>query len=324
MGDAVELAFRRAAVRLIDPRKRWLVAVSGGADSMALLHLLVRFLRGRGELNVAHLDHGLRAESRVDRRFVETRAAGLGLTVRAERMDVEAARRRDESPEEAARRVRRSFLLQARREAKADGIVTGHTLDDQAETVIMRLARGAGAAALSGIAETSGVFVRPLLDLEHAALRRWLERRGLSWIEDPSNHDLRFDRNRVRRLVVPLLQEALNPRAARHLALAARGLRADAEFLDAMAEERFEALSRIDLAGRPVLDARALLELPAVISRRVALAAFRHAGLDVRRIGRKHVEALLDLAAPPSGRQIHLPGKRRARRAGGEIRFDAG
>ena len=322
MASPVELAFRRAARRLIDPRKRWLVAVSGGADSIALLHLLVRFFRDHRErLIVAHLDHGLRSDSSADREFVEQQAAALGLEMHADRRDVHAARRRDESPEEAARRVRRSFLLEARQRAKAAGVATGHTLDDQAETVIMRLARGAGAAGLAGIDEAPGVFVRPLLEIEHDALIGWLRRHELPWIEDPSNRDLRFDRNRVRRLVVPLLQETLNPRAARHLAQAARTLRDDAEFLDALADEHLEAVGRQDRAGRPVLGARALGALPAVIARRVALAAIKRAGFDARRIGRKHVEALLDLANPPGGREIHLPGKRLARRVRGEIRF---
>jgi len=325
MADSVELAFRRAAGRLIDPDGRWLVAVSGGADSMALLHLLVRWFRDdRQRLVVAHLDHALRPESPADRKFVETQAAGLGLTAHTDRRDVNAARNRDESPEEAARRVRRAFLLETHRTAETDGIVTGHTLDDQAETVIFRLARGAGAAGLSGIDEAPGIFVRPLLGIEHETLVGWLRRRELEWVEDASNRDLRFDRNRVRRLVIPMLQETLNPRAARNLAQAAEALRDDAEFLDDLARKTFESISRTDRAGHLVLDARELAGLPPVIARRVALVALKQAGLDARRLGRKHVEALLDLAGPPGGREIHLPGKRLARRVRREIRFDRG
>jgi tRNA(Ile)-lysidine synthase len=165
MGDTLELAFRRAAGRLIDPQKRWLVAVSGGGDSVAVLHLMDRFLdRADEHLVVAHLDHGLRRGSRTDRTFVESQARNLGLDIHADRRDVAKARRRDESPEEAARRVRREFLLETAERAGCDGIVTGHTLDDQAETVLMRLARGAGAAGLAGIAESNlqpGPVFRP-------------------------------------------------------------------------------------------------------------------------------------------------------------------
>lgn len=322
MGDALELAFRRAARRLVDPKKRWLVAVSGGGDSIALLHLMARFVeRPTERLAVAHLDHALRRGSRADRNFVERRARDLGLDVHAERRDVAKARRRDESPEEAARRVRSEFLVQTARRARCDGIVTGHTLDDQAETVLMRLARGAGAAGLAGIPEVSGPFVRPLLGLERAALRAWLERCGIEWREDPSNRDMRFDRNRVRMRLVPLLEEHLNPRAAKNLAQAARTLREDADYLDGLAEHHLDHRSRTDRRGWPVLRVAEMRALDPVISRRVALIALRRAGIDGRRIGRKHVEALLDLCGPRGNREIHLPGKRSARRVRGEIRF---
>lgn len=270
---------------------------------------------------VAHLDHALRRGSRADRNFVERRARDLGLEVYAERRDVAKARRRDESPEEAARRVRREFLVQTGRRANCDGIVTGHTLDDQAETVLMRLARGAGAAGLAGIPELSGPFVRPLLGLERAALRAWLGRRGTEWREDPSNRDLRFDRNRVRRRLIPLLEQHLNPRAAKNLAQAARALREDSDYLDGLAEQHLDSLGRTDRRGWPVLRVAELRSLDPVIARRVALLALRRAGIDGRRIGRKHVESLLDLCGPRGNREIHLPGKRTARRTRGEIRF---
>ncbi len=281
-----------------------------------------RFLKRPGEhLVVAHLDHALRRGSRTDRAFVERHARNLGLEIHADRRDVAKARRRDESPEEAARRVRREFLLETGERRGCDGIVTGHTLDDQAETVLMRLARGAGAAGLAGIPESSGPFVRPLLGLERVALREWLRRRKLEWREDPSNRNLRFDRNRVRRRLIPLLEEHLNPRAARHLAHAARMLRDDAEYLDRVAEQRLIATSKTDRNGRPILLVAAVKSFDPVIARRVALAALKRAGVDARRIGSKHVEALLDLAEPPGNREIHLPGKLTARRVRGEIRF---
>jgi tRNA(Ile)-lysidine synthase len=183
---------------------------------VALLHLLRR-CGGRGlRVTVAHLDHGLRRGSREDRRFVERLAREAGLPCVADRREVPALRQRDESPEEAARRVRRTFLLEAARSTGCRRIATGHTLDDQAETILMRLVRGAGPRALAGMARRGpGPFVRPLLGLERAELREYLRRHGLPFREDPTNRDLRFDRNRVRRLVLPLLAETLNPRAAR-------------------------------------------------------------------------------------------------------------
>jgi len=322
MGSSLELAFRRAAKRLVDPRKRWLVAVSGGGDSIALLHLMQRFVeQPERHLVVAHLDHALRRGSRTDRAFVERRARELGLDVHADVHDVGKARRRDESPEEAARRVRRAFLKSAAQRLDCDAIATGHTLDDQAETVLMRLARGAGTAGLAGIPESADSFVRPLLELERADLRAWLHQRKLTWREDPSNRDLRFDRNRVRRRLVPMLEQHLNPRAARHLADAAGRLRDDATYLDQLATQQLTAASRLDREGRPVLRAALVRDLDPVIARRVALAALKHAGVDARRAGSKHVQALLDLAAARGTGEIHLPGKLAARRIRGEIHF---
>jgi tRNA(Ile)-lysidine synthase len=321
MASRLELAFRRSFIRLIPEDRSILAAVSGGADSVALLHLLARFAsRRRVTVTVAHLDHGLRRGSRADRRFVEQLAARLDMTCVAERREVPALARRDESPEESARRVRRAFLLDAGKQSGSDAIVTGHTLDDQAETILMRLVRGAGATALTGMAERGpGPFVRPLLDIERAELRSYLNRRRIEFREDPTNGDMRFDRNRVRKLVLPTLTETLNPRAAQHLVKAAKLVRADAVYLDELAERALSGLSRTDPSERLVLDATALRAVAPPLARRVARLALQRAGVDGRRIAARHVAALLDLAGGAGGRELHLPGRLRARRAGRRI-----
>lgn len=310
------MEFQRAARGLISDGSSVLAAVSGGGDSVALLHLLVRFAAARRiRLAVAHLDHGTRRGSRADRRFVERLATQLGLPCVADRREVERLRKRDESPEEAARRVRRTFLLEAREQAGADSIATGHTLDDQAETVLMRLARGAGATALTGMAPSGpGPFVRPLLRVERAALRDYLRGRGLAFREDPSNRDLRFDRNRVRRLVLPALREALNPRAARHLVKAAARFREDALYLDELARRVFAEISRAEPAGTLLLEAKALAGAPAPLANRIAAFALCRAGSDPRRVAASHIEALVGLASGGAGRELHLPGGIVARR----------
>ena len=325
MADRVELAFRRAALTLIPEGARLVVAVSGGGDSVALLHLLRRLARSRRlELVFGHLDHGLRRDSRTDRRFVERLSRELGLSVVADRREVAALRRRDESPEEAARRVRRAFLLEAAREARAGLIATGHTLDDQAETVLMRWARGAGAAALAGISALGpGPFVRPLLEIERAELRDYLARHGHRFREDRTNRDLAYDRNRLRRLVLPVLTRALNPRAARHVCEAALRLREDASLLDALAGEAFERLARTT-AGRLELRAAAVAGLHPALGARVMRLALERAGADPRRIGARHVERLLDLARGGTGRHAHLPGRVTAHREGRSLVLAAG
>jgi tRNA(Ile)-lysidine synthase len=322
MSDAVEVAFHRAARGLFAERTHVLVAVSGGGDSVALLHLLRRFVeRRRIDLTVAHLDHALRRGSGQDRRFVARLAETLDLPLVDSRRDVKAARRKDESLEEAARRVRRAFLMETATAAGADAIATGHTLDDQAESILMRLARGAGPTALAAMAPAGpGPFVKPLLGIERTALRGWLRKRRLAFRNDPSNVSLAFDRNRVRLLVVPRLAKALNPAAARHLVEAAGRLREDAAYLDTTAQERFDAIAarRSDVLS---LQAPALAQLPRPLAARVVLIALAAAGCDPRRISSRHVDAVLALAAAGRGASVDLPGRLGARRRGRLLEF---
>lgn len=195
-----------------------LVAVSGGADSMGLLHGLVRLRRRyRLRLTVGHLDHRLRGgESAADARFVAEQAAGLGLDVVCEASDVrDLATRRRWSLEEAAREARYAFLARTCRAVAADGVATGHTRDDQAETVLMMLIRGAGPRGIRGVDRLSmrwGVrVIRPLLECGRDDILRFLRAEGLAWRDDASNRDERFLRNRVRHEILPLLIRRGNP-----------------------------------------------------------------------------------------------------------------
>lgn len=312
--DRVELAFRRAAASLLEDGATVLTAVSGGADSMALLALLHRLApRRQLRLVVAHLDHALRRSSAADARFVAEQAAARRLELVTARRSVRDARRKDESPEEAARRVRRAFLLEVAKEMGATHIATGHTLDDQAETILLRLARGAGPAALGGmLAAGPGPFVRPLLAIERADLRAWLKRHRVRWREDESNRSLAFDRNRVRRLVVPVLTKHLNPRAVHHLVEAAARVREDAAYLDALAAGILQGASRVE-DGVLHFDASTLRDTDHPIASRLARLALQAAGADPRRISARHVEALLALAASAKG-TLDLPGLQADRR----------
>ena len=309
MADAVEIVFHRAARALVPDRTHVLVAVSGGGDSVALLHLLHRFAsRRRIDLTVAHLDHSLRRGSTADRAFVERLATSLEIPCLATRRDVRAAGRKDESPEEAARRVRRQFLGDVAHTCGASLIATGHTLDDQAETILMRLARGTGPSSLAAMTPAGpGPFVRPLLSVERADLRAWLRRKRFRFREDPSNASLAFDRNRVRRLVIPVLAKALNPRAARHVVEAAARLREDAALLDALSRDRFAAIAT-RRGTALALDTKVLAALPQPLAARVARIALEDAGCDPRRISTRHVAALLALAAGPTDATLNLPG----------------
>jgi tRNA(Ile)-lysidine synthase TilS/MesJ len=200
-------------------------------------------------------------------------------------------------------------------------IATGHTLDDQAETILMRLARGAGPSSLAAMAEAGpGPFVKPLLGIERDGLREWLRKKRLPFRDDPSNQSLAFDRNRVRHLVVPLLAKSLNPAAARHLVEAAARLREDAALLDSLAQEQFASHSARSKAGL-TLDASALGQLPHPLAARVARIALEAAGCDPRRISSRHVEALVGLARPGPGSSLDLPCGIVSRRRGRLVEF---
>ncbi len=182
------------------------LAVSGGADSTALLAVLAD-LRDALDFDavVLHVDHGLRPDSHADARFVEALAARFDLPCRTLRSRIR--RRPRESLEMAARRTRLAFFARMTRELGLDAIATGHHADDVAETFIMRMARGAGPEGLAGLKPVSHVdgitFIRPLLGLRDADLRTYLRRRGLTWREDSTNADTSILRNKVRHVILP-------------------------------------------------------------------------------------------------------------------------
>jgi tRNA(Ile)-lysidine synthase len=312
MANRLELRFRKAVGKLIPKDTTLLVAVSGGGDSIALLHLLVNVSAGYPlNLVVGHLDHGLRRGSAADRRFVRETGAGLGLEVLSDRRPVGPLRRKSESPEEAARRVRREFLLEAMDQAGALLVATGHTVDDQAETVLMRLLRGAGPRALAGIRDSGpGPFVRPLLRFGREELRAWLAERSIRFREDPTNRNLRYDRNRLRLKVLPFLEDNVNPASASHLVQAAGLIRDDAEYLDEVAMLRYQSIRKPGPEENETvrLAPGKLARLPEVLSRRVTILALRDAGVTERRISGRLIQAVLDLDEGGSGRRIHLPG----------------
>ncbi len=154
-----------------------------------------------------------------------------------------------------------------------------------------------------------GPFVRPLLRIERADLRAYLERRGIGFRDDPSNRDMRFDRNRVRRLVLPMLAETLNPRAARHVVDAAERLREDAHYLDELAAELYRTMKRRLPGGGLRIVASRLAETPRPLATRIARLALVDAGVDPRRIAARHIDAVRALAAGPTRKRLDLPGR---------------
>ncbi len=234
-GENETMSPEEAASRALDSLPRpttVLVAVSGGADSVALLRLLVAAAAKRDvpvRVTAAHLDHGLRGEdAREDARFVRRIAEELGVRIVVGRARLEAA---DGSVEARARKVRYRFLGDAANRLKAGIVYTAHTLEDQAETVLDRLLRGTGIRGLRGILPERRFgpgralrLRRPLLEVRREDLRAWLTERGFAWREDPTNHDGRNRRSRLRHELLPRIDE-IGPGGAPALARVARQAR---------------------------------------------------------------------------------------------------
>jgi tRNA(Ile)-lysidine synthase len=279
------------------------VAVSGGPDSLALLHVLTRLARGFDlTLHVAHFDHRLRAGSAADAAFVSRAAARLGLpgTVRAAGpTDTPSGL----SPEEAARERRLAFLEDVADATGAARIATGHTLDDQAETVLMRFLIGAGRRGLGGIPPVRGRFIRPLIDARRSATEAFCRALRLRPRRDPTNADLAFLRNLLRLEVVPLLEERVNARLAETLGRVADVMRDEDAYLD---ERAAEALASEVAEGGLRLPVEPFLALPPALQRRT-----------LRRIaplGADHVESLRALVlGGETGDTIDLPRPLNAR-----------
>lgn len=298
--------------RLFGPGDRVLAAVSGGGDSVALLYLLAEAARGlRVELaGAVHVHHGLRGEAAdADERVVRAHAAALAVPLVVERADVaRLARTRRCSIEAAGRVARYEAFERARQSLGATHVATGHTLDDQAETVLLRLARGTGVTALSGIRRVRGPIVRPLLGCRRADLRAYLTGRGLAWREDASNADAAIARSRVRHRVLPVLEAELSPRMAEALARVAEVAAAEDEVLGRDAARAAADVVRTLDGGGARIDRVALLGLARALQRRVVRLWLVQAGSG-RHVTLAHVDAVLALARSKGGAgQLSLPG----------------
>jgi tRNA(Ile)-lysidine synthase len=286
---------------LLAPGGRVLAAVSGGGDSVALLRLLA-LLAGDLDLTVvvAHVNHRLRGEaSDEDQRFVEALAARLGYECRVLLPDEAAAHRMAAGGEEARRCVRHALLGQAARDSRCTRIALAHTLDDQAETFLMRLIRGAGRRGLSAMASAGpGPLIRPMLGITRKQARVFLGRLGQEFREDETNLSERFLRNRIRSRLLPVLSE-MNPAITRTLAKTAQLLADEDRYLDALAAEWVRRRSGSPGAGiaLPARGVEALSDLPPALARRVVRLALARAGGDPRGASQAVVAAVMRVAA---------------------------
>ena len=275
-----------------------LCALSGGADSV---YLLTRLAELGYDMAAAHLNHGLRgAESDRDEAFVRALCADRGVRLVCERADVAALAAREHiGVEEAARKARYAFLERAADTLGAEVIATAHTADDNAETVLLHLARGTGLLGLGGIPPRRGRIVRPMLGVTRAQVEEYLRGRGIAWVEDSTNGSDGYARNRVRHGAVPVL-ETVNPAFAAAVGRMTALVRQDEAFLTDLAR-RFLAEHG---DGRSVDAAALAAQCWPVASRAVRLLAGRE-------LSETHVRAVLEAAA--KGGAADVPGLRAAR-----------
>ncbi len=292
-------------------REPVIAAVSGGSDSMALLELLSLWATERGpQVTACYIDHGMRRTASREAAFVAASAARLGF-------DFETRRISDpgRGDEDHLRRCRYRLLTELAGARGARWIVTGHTRDDQIETILFRFLRGAGLGGLGGIRQRRGPLLRPLLAESREVLRTFLRDRGVGWLEDPSNTDMRYARNRMRHLVVPLLESSFGQGALAHLPAVARRWRCDEEYLDAEAR-RFAGFALRGHGRGSELDLVAVTGVPEALRARVLRIWIATAGgPDPPTIAQlERVEAIALNAPGPAS--VDLPGLTVLRRKG--------
>jgi tRNA(Ile)-lysidine synthase len=305
----------RASVADLAPGALVLAACSGGADSLALAAALA-FVGPRDGLRAGGVtvDHGLQEGSADRAAAVAAALAELGLDpVRSVAVTVGAA----DGPEAAARAARYGAIERVADETGAAAVLLGHTLDDQAETVLLGLARGSGSRSLAGMPPRRGICRRPLLGIRRAQTAAACAAQGLDPWRDPHNEDRRFARVRVRLDVLPVLEDALGPGVAEALARTATQLRADADVLDGITARQS--------AGSPSLTTADLAGLPDAIRSRVLRSAAVAAGCPPGALTLAHVHRVEELVTNWHGqRWVDLPGGVRAARRDGQVLFTGG
>ena len=290
---------------------RIVAAVSGGSDSIALLHVLYELHRTEHLrlVGIVHFNHQLRASAGADERFVRDAAAAHNLPIFVETDDVAArAARERRSVEDAARAARYESFERARLGLSGDAVALGHTRDDQAETFLLRLVRGAGPRGLGGMYPRNGRIIRPLLDCRRQELRAWLEERGVAFVEDETNADVSVPRNRVRAELIPLLASRFNPSIVDVLAGEADLARDAWRALDASANEVEGSIVQRTETGC-VIDTRPLIALPPGLRRVILWRALRRVA-GTRHVGAQHVAAAMRLLDPDGPQSLDAPGQR--------------
>lgn len=302
---------------LVSGQHQLLVAVSGGQDSVCLLHILVKLQEELNiKLHVAHLNHQLRgAESKADAQYVSHLAHQLGIPATIEQRDVKAYQARQRtSPEEAAREVRYTFLAEVAKSIGANRVAVGHTTDDHIETILMHLIRGTGTRGLRGLQpgswwQSSGsglTIIRPLLPVSRQETADYCHNHQLMPRIDASNLSLSPLRNRIRHQLLPLLQ-SYNPRVTEALLRTARIADDDLAFLDKESAQLWDKIAQRQ-GETIILDKEGFLKLPPALKRHLLRAAIEKLSGSLKDIETRHIEEITAALTKPAGRRLSLPG----------------
>jgi tRNA(Ile)-lysidine synthase len=300
----------------IPSQSRLLVAVSGGPDSVCLLHSLIKLKKEMGiELHVAHLNHQLRgAESEADAHYVFDLAQGLGVPVTIEKRDVKAYQAQKRiSLEEAAREVRYNFLVQTAKALGASQVAIGHTRNDHIETILMHLIRGSGTRGLQGLAPyvkwptaDAVTIVRPLLEVSRKETASYCQEHNLVPRFDASNLSLSPLRNRIRLRLLPLLK-SYNPQVSQALLRVARLAADDVAFLEEEGDRLWHQIAQRQ-ENTVILNKAGFLGLPPALKRQVLRISLEKLIGNLKDIEARHIEEIMNALSKPAGRGLNLPG----------------
>ncbi len=307
---------------MIGPNMRVIVGVSGGADSVCLLYVLNEYRKQVPfELMAVHVEHGIRgAESLADAAYTEELCQRFGVPCRVCHVPVpQIAKENGQSLEEAGRAQRYRIFEELCREWQADRIAVAHNQNDQAETVLWNLVRGSGLKGLGGIRPVRGRLIRPLLFTTREKIEQVLKQAGIVWRTDRTNLEAEYTRNRIRLLVMPLLEQELNGRASEHIAQAAHRLQEIQEFLECMTEHAAKRCIREEGADVLLLLEPYKME-ESLVQQELLRRVLSMCGA-LKDVGAVHIAMLEELTGMHCGKACHLPGRLRAVREDGVLRF---
>ncbi len=295
---------------------RVLVGLSGGPDSVTLLHMLLGLKEDYSlSIYIGHVDHMIRAkESADDKEFCEGLARRSGLEIFCESVDVrQIAKDRTISLEEAARLERYDFFKRVARSKGINKVAVGHTADDQAETVLMRLIRGSGATGLGGMSPVKVMngltIIRPLIEVPRREIENFIKEKNLFFRHDSSNDEIDFTRNRIRHELIPYLEDKFNPNVKEVLVNMAENLRCENEFLEKLARRKLKGIVKKNKSRDTILDIKKFKKQPEAIQKRICRAAIEQIRGNLRRLTYQHWREVKELVDNrPSNSIVDLPG----------------